>query len=486
MSRRHYIVTLAVLALAAMPALTAQESAFTATNQDMAVLPGGAVNLSVVDGDLYCYASGVLLKAQRSGQQLLGFWADTEYVKLNEGVNYVTRHPSGDIYFTSLDKKGNSRLFCRHVNADGKGKVKKVKMSGMTVEHPTFTTDGKVMIFSSLDKRHSRGGYDLWYSILIGGKWSKPINLGNRINTDGDETSPSIYRDCLLFASNGQQESDGLFCIYSSRLLSEPVQDDTVSMLQIGRCRVQKLPEAINDADGNDFDMIFDTLRGCAYWVSDRKDGEDDSQIYSFTGELDGVQLWGRVMDILDNRLEGVRVTALQGGIPICSTVSDVDGFYHLYLKGNQYYDLSFQLADYFIDYEQVNTAKEDADYLISDARQDVKLDKLQLDQQIHYSDIYGPNADVELSEYGMEQLEPLLQFLLDNPEMSVTMTLKSDLTENENFNRMFTAQRLQTLQNLLYRTVPSSVDVTLINGCMTGCNNAIGGSRLTVVITKD
>ena len=71
--------------------LSAQGSAFVANEQRMAILPGNVKNVSFVDGELYCYASGVMLKAQRSGEQLLGFWADTDYVRLEEGARLRSR-----------------------------------------------------------------------------------------------------------------------------------------------------------------------------------------------------------------------------------------------------------------------------------------------------------------------------------------------------------------------------------------------------------
>ena len=91
--------------------LRAQGSAFVATHQHRAILPGDVKNVSFVDGDMYCYSSGVMLKVQRSGEQLLGFWTDTTYARLEENVEYVVRHPSGDLYFTSRDKKGRSFLY---------------------------------------------------------------------------------------------------------------------------------------------------------------------------------------------------------------------------------------------------------------------------------------------------------------------------------------------------------------------------------------
>lgn len=482
------MASLALALLLCPPILMAQQSAFNANHQKMALLPGEVYNVSVVDGTLYCYASDVLLVAQRSGEQLLGFWADTNYVRIAEGVNYVVRHPStGDIYFTRLDKHGRSVLCCYKETDGKKGKMSKVRMGGMTVEHPTFSSDGHIMIFSSRERRHSYGGYDLWYSLYENGKWSRPMNLGNRINTSYDEITPSVYRDCLLFSSNGHSDDHAYLDVCSSRLVSKRIVGDTVGMLQIGRCRVQRLPEPLNSPDADDFDMAIDTLHNCGYWVSKRVESDSDSQLYSFNGGLDGVLLWGRVLDQYDNALSGVRVVARQAGAAICNAVTDDEGFYRLYLQCDQYYELLYQNDDYFVASEVVNTAKPDEEYLIAEMRLDVVLDKLLLDQRIYYSDLFGHNVDIELSGYGREQLAPLVRFLNDNPNMKVRLSLTNDQTTDINFNRLLTTHRLQTLESYLYSSVPPSVQMTFENGCEgdENCSTGSGQSRLTVIISK-
>lgn len=464
----------------------AQESAFYATQQKMALLPGEVSNVSVVDGNIYCYASGVLLLAQRSGEQLLGFWADTAFVKIAEDIDYVIRHPSsGDLYFTQRNRNGQSYLYCAKESRNGRLKVKKVRFGGMTVEHPTFTADGSIMIFSSRDRRRSFGGYDLWYSLWRDGKWSRPLNLGNRINTDYDEVSPSIYRDCLLFSSNGHSDDHAYLDVYSTRHISDRVNGDTIGMLQIGRCRVQKLPAPLNSPDADDFNMVIDTTRNYGYWVSKRVESDSDSQLYSFAGTLDGLLLWGRVFDRYDNPLASVRVVASQGGRPICTTTTDEDGFYRLYLQSEHYYDLSFSLHGYFVAYEVVNTAKADGEFLISESQRDVTLDRLLLDQRIYYSDLFGPNVDLELSEYGKTQLEPLVRFLSDNPEIQVKASLSNQVADDAKFNEYLTANRIQTLQSYLYSVLPPTVNIKLENACSgpVGCPTATGVSRLTIIL---
>lgn len=474
--------------------LRAQESAFEANKQTMAILPGRVSNVSIVDGELYCYSSGILLKAQRSGQQLLGFWADTIFSKFAEGIDYVVRHPQSDqLYFTIRDKKGRSFLYCGTRKGE-KYSVKRVRLGGnwlfnkgMTVHHPTFTLDGKIMIFSSADKGRSQGGYDLWYSQYDGKRWSKPTNLGSRVNTPGDDITPSIYRDCLLFSSNGHQDDAGRLHHYATRLVSDRVQGDTVGMLQIGRSRVQKLPSPLNDASANDFDMAIDTASGYGYWVSSRGLSSSDSQLFSFAGALDGVQLWGLVSDVFEHTLAGVRVTARQGDKVVCNTVTDQDGFYHMYLQCGQFYDLSFHLDNYFVAFETINTEKSDDELLIAEARRDVILDRLPLGERIYYEDLFGPNVDIELSDEGMDKLGPLVRFLNDNPAMSVQMSLTNDLTDDRTFNRLLTEQRIQSLQTYLYPLLPPTVKVTIANGCAgtAGCTNASGVSRLMVIVEE-
>lgn len=70
--------------------------------------------------------------------------------------------------------------------------------------HPFLFNNDKSLLFSS-DMDGGYGGYDLyvsnWDSKLE--KWGDPVNLGEYINTEGDEISPTLYDDLLIFASNG-------------------------------------------------------------------------------------------------------------------------------------------------------------------------------------------------------------------------------------------------------------------------------------------
>jgi hypothetical protein len=67
--------------------------------------------------------------------------------------------------------------------------------------------NGKLLVFAS-NRQGGYGGFDLYYSIFSGDKWSEPINFGDKINTEYDEYRPITlhYHDfnnnLLIFSSN--------------------------------------------------------------------------------------------------------------------------------------------------------------------------------------------------------------------------------------------------------------------------------------------
>lgn len=70
---------------------------------------------------------------------------------------------------------------------------------------PSLGADGRTLYFVS-NRQGGQGGYDIWRSKLLpNGRWSQPQNLGPKINTPYDESSPYIHADSqtLYFASNG-------------------------------------------------------------------------------------------------------------------------------------------------------------------------------------------------------------------------------------------------------------------------------------------
>lgn len=136
--------------------------------------------------------------------------------------------------------------------------------------HPTLSADGEKMVFVS-DTRGSVGGLDLFISYKEGEDWSSPINLGNLINTQGNEMYPFLdQEDNLFFSSDGIDGFGGydiFFCRYSGRGWDKPV-----NLTQIVNTTEDDLAFTLNRLDGRS-----------AFFSKRDRNGSGAPQLYRIT-----------------------------------------------------------------------------------------------------------------------------------------------------------------------------------------------------------
>jgi hypothetical protein len=82
---------------------------------------------------------------------------------------------------------------------------------------PTLAADG-TLYFAS-DRAGGKGGVDLWRSRLVNGAYGAPDNLGDSVNTAANEIEPLIAPDqsWLVFTARGRTDSRGGADLYVSR-----------------------------------------------------------------------------------------------------------------------------------------------------------------------------------------------------------------------------------------------------------------------------
>ncbi len=136
-----------------------------------------------------------------------------------------------------------------------------------SVGQPCLTSDGKTMYFTS-DMPGGYGGADI-YRITKDEKgiWGKPENLGDKINTEGDEMFPFFEENngIMFFASNGRFGLGGLDIFISE-----------INGSEIGN--VYNAGSPLN-TQYDDFALIVNTEMNKGYFSSNRSAGGDD--IYS-------------------------------------------------------------------------------------------------------------------------------------------------------------------------------------------------------------
>ena len=102
---------------------------------------------------------------------------------------------SCDIYFS--EKKGEKWTKPKNIG-------KEINTSAKETQ-PSISSDGRILYFLS-NRKGGKGALDVWMSKKDSvGKWTKPVNLGDSINTAKNEQSPFIHHDnrTLYFASEG-------------------------------------------------------------------------------------------------------------------------------------------------------------------------------------------------------------------------------------------------------------------------------------------
>ncbi|KEO71648.1 PD40 domain-containing protein [Anditalea andensis] len=80
---------------------------------------------------------------------------------------------------------------------------------------------GNIMVFAS-DREGGYGGFDLYFSQYLNGKWSQPQNMGEKINSAYDEYRPVIIEfgeleDTMLIFSSNKPGGKGGYDLYAAR-----------------------------------------------------------------------------------------------------------------------------------------------------------------------------------------------------------------------------------------------------------------------------
>jgi outer membrane protein OmpA-like peptidoglycan-associated protein/tetratricopeptide (TPR) repeat protein len=219
--------------------------------------------------DIYTsnFVSGKWEEAVNIGKPVNSDWNDAVVSLSEDGqklIFYRGRERDGDLYSATLkgDKWKNIHDLTHKLNK------KKSQESAIC-----FNADGTTAyIVSDLDK-DSYGGKDIYYTMLdeTGKKWSKPVNLGDIINSEYDEASVYITPDekTIYFSSKGHNTIGG-YDIF----VSEYKYDSWTVPRNLG------LP--INSPDDDLFMSILMNGRD-AYYATIRKEGKGGFDIYHAT-----------------------------------------------------------------------------------------------------------------------------------------------------------------------------------------------------------
>ena len=151
------------------------------------------------------------------------------------------------------------------------GKASSVELTKDTLSsfaHPAVSPDGQWLYFVS-DMPGGKGGLDIWRVRITSAGYGGVENLGEPINTPGNEMFPTFRPNGdLYFSSDGHPGMGGL-----DIFIAHPGKS--------GRYVLEHPGYPLN-SQGDDFGMTFEGVKNRGFFSSNRNDGRGWDHIYSF------------------------------------------------------------------------------------------------------------------------------------------------------------------------------------------------------------
>lgn len=295
--------------------------------------------------------------------------------------------------------------------------------------HPSVSPDGKWLYFSS-DMPGGSGGKDIW-RINLQDKVGSLENLGEYINTPGDEMFPYLRSDSLLyFASDGHPGFGGLDLFRASLTPS-------------GGWKVENMGQPVNSS-ADDFGITFGKGES-GFFSSNRGDGRGYDHIYSFI--LPDLEIWisGWVLDRDEEPVPNAVIRIIGADGSNQKTVAKPDGSFRFPLQRGTDYVMLAGAKGYLNAKQEFSSdpAEEDAEY-------SVDFILASINKPVVVDNIFYDFDKATLRPESKEALDEMAQVMRDNPNITIEMASHTDRWGSEDYNINLSARRAKSVIDYL------------------------------------
>ncbi|SMO67256.1 OmpA family protein [Solitalea koreensis] len=303
-----------------------------------------------------------------------------------------------------------------------------------SVGDPCFSPDGKRLYFAS-DMPGGFGGTDLYFcERKDDGSWSNPLNLGAKINSVGNERSPSFdKKGDFYFASNGRVGMGGLdiyYCKGEKTTWTEP----------------QNMGYPINTPQ-DDFLITFNNDGKSGFLSSNRFGGRGSDDIYSFVRKELKFILEGTVTNRKSGKkLQNAIVTLYdKTGNTNVKLATDENGFFKFHLAEESDYSLTAEKTNYITGRKDGISTKGKVESAILYAKLDLGIDSIEIDKAIKIENIYYDLDKWNIRADALPELDKLVQAMNDNPTMVIELASHTDSRAGDAYNMTLSKKRAQS-----------------------------------------
>lgn len=296
--------------------------------------------------------------------------------------------------------------------------------------HPSVSPDGKYLYFSS--DMPGFGGKDLW-RIDLQKRAGSLENLGEQINTPGDDVFPYVVSDSILiFSSNGHPGMGGL------DLFRATLQPD-------GNWIVSNMGAPLN-SNADDFGMTYNPHKAnTGYFSSNRGDGRGYDHLFSFELPDLKINLSGWVMDVDEEPVPNAVIRIVGNDGTIQKTAARPDGSFSFPLQRGVSYVMMAGAKGYLNARQQFT-----ADTAALDAEYEVDFMLASLSKPNIVENIFYDFDKATLRPESTQALDELVQLLKDNPHITIEMASHTDRIGTEEYNIDLSQRRAKSVIDYL------------------------------------
>ena len=289
--------------------------------------------------------------------------------------------------------------------------------------HPTLSPDGNWLYFTS-DMPGGKGGLDIWRVRLSGGTTGGVENLGEPINTPGDEEFPTFRANGdLYFSSNGHGGMGGL----------------DIYIAKVGNDHHYHLehPGYPLNSQGDDFGMTFEGRYNRGYFSSNRNDGRGWDHIYSF--ELPEViqTIKGWVYEMDGYELPAAQVFMVGDDGTNRKLAVKGDGSFEQEIRPGVNYVLLATCKGYLNHKEEIHVSPvgESKEYTLQFPLAGINVPVL-------IDNIFYDFDKATLRPESEKALDDLVKLLNENPNVTIELSAHTDYIGSADYNKRLSQRR--------------------------------------------
>ncbi len=375
-------------------------------------------------------------KGKWSRPEAIGTGLNTEY---DEGACCLS--PDGSqMYLTQCTYDASGPRYAKVVVSSRSdalwGKASDFELTKDTLScfaHPALSPDGEWLYFVS-DMPGGKGGLDIWRTRIMGGKAMGVENLGEPINTAGNEMFPTFRPNGdLYFSSDGHPGMGGLD-VFIAR-----IGDDMQYHLTH--------PGYPLNSMADDFGLTFEGNHNRGYFSSSRNDGRGNDHIYWFENPevVQTIKGWIYEQDGYELVAGEARIVGTDGTNQRLGVKSD--GSFEVVVHPGVDYIVLGSCAGYLNHKEELTipTVKESETYTLQFALANINAPVL-------IDNIFYEFNKATLLSQSTQALDSLVMLLNENPNITIELGAHTDYKGSAEYNKHLSQLRAEEVVKYLIK----------------------------------